>query len=167
MNDFDRELESELHRMLDPLRAMPLPPRRRPQRRSSTRTVLGGASAALAFKLVSGAAVAATALTVAGAATTGSVNPAAWGEQVTRHVNMIVNPQSPAPAQKSPAGGSGVTSNQKPGGGNDHVAPVPGHASGPAQTAPGKADSKDGLSSDSAEPTDPAMHPPVGIRPGP
>jgi len=48
--------------------------------------VLGGAGAALSLKLLSGVAVAAAAVTVAGAATTGSVNPVTWGQQVSEHV---------------------------------------------------------------------------------
>src|SRR5213075_2298148 len=59
---------------------------RQPMRRGALRTVLGGAGAALSLKLLSGVAVAAAAVTVAGAATTGSINPVTWGQQVSEHV---------------------------------------------------------------------------------
>lgn len=53
--------------------------------------LLGGAGAALSLKLLSGFAVAAAAVVVAGAATevavTGSLNPTNWGQQVTQQVN--------------------------------------------------------------------------------
>ena len=88
MSDLERELESELHRILDPVTAMStIPPRRAPVRRSAVRTLLGGAGAALSLKLLTGVAAAAAAVTVAGAATTGSINPADWGQQVSQHVS--------------------------------------------------------------------------------
>ena len=90
MSDLDRELqkelEIELHRVLDPMSAVPIPPRRSAGSRTAARTVLGGAGAALTIKLLTGVAVAAAAVTVAGAATTGSLNPAVWGQQVSQHV---------------------------------------------------------------------------------
>ena len=86
MSDLERELESELHRVLDPLAAQPIPPRRALANRTSARAVLGGAGAALSVKLLTGVAVAAAAVTVAGAATTGSINPVDWGKQVSQHV---------------------------------------------------------------------------------
>lgn len=86
MSDIERELEDELHRVLDPVSAMPIPPRRSAGNRTAARTVLGGAGAALTIKLLTGVAVAAAAVTVAGAATTGSLNPATWGQQVSQHV---------------------------------------------------------------------------------
>src|SRR5438270_5015323 len=86
MSDNERELELELHRGLDPLTAMPIPPREGRLARGAVRTVLGGAGAAVALKLMTGVAVAAAAVTVAGAATTGSINPVDWGQQVSQHV---------------------------------------------------------------------------------
>jgi hypothetical protein len=86
MSDIERELEDELHRVLDPIAATPIPPRRSAGGRTAARTVLGGAGAALTLKLLTGVAVAAAAVTVAGAATTGSINPAVWGQQVSQHV---------------------------------------------------------------------------------
>src|SRR6266480_2778723 len=86
MSDLERELEQELHRVLDPIAGLPIPPRRMIRNRRVTRALLGGAGAALSFKLLTGVAVAAAAVTVAGAATTGSVNPVTWGQQVSEHV---------------------------------------------------------------------------------
>src|SRR5882672_354380 len=86
MSDLERELEQELHRVLDPLAAMQVPDRRQAANRKPTRAFLGGAGAALTFKLLTGVAVAAAAVTVAGASTTGSLNPADWGQQVKQQV---------------------------------------------------------------------------------
>lgn len=87
MSDLDRDLESELHRILDPLSARPIPPRRALASRTAARTLVGGAGAALGVKLLTGVAVAAAAVTVAGAAATGSINPVVWGQQVSQHVS--------------------------------------------------------------------------------
>lgn len=86
MSDNDRELESELHRLLDPIAAAPIPPRRSVATRHGIKAVVGGAGAALSMKVLSSVAVAAAAVTVAGAATTGSVNPVVWGQQVKQTV---------------------------------------------------------------------------------
>src|SRR5438045_3964606 len=71
MSDLERELEQELHRVLDPITALPIPARRQPEARRAARALLGGAGAALTVKVLTGVAVAAAAVTVAGAATTG------------------------------------------------------------------------------------------------
>jgi len=86
MSDLERELEEELHRVLDPIAALPIPPRRSVQNRSAARALFGGAGAALSLKLLTGVAAAAAAVTVAGAATTGSLNPSDWGQQVSQRV---------------------------------------------------------------------------------
>jgi hypothetical protein len=86
MSDVGRELEETLHRVLDPISARPIPPRRSLHTRSAFRTVAGGAGAALTVKLLSGVAAAAAAVTVAGAVTTGSLNPVDWGAAVTQRV---------------------------------------------------------------------------------
>jgi hypothetical protein len=87
MSDLDREIEFELHRTLDSIGREAIPPRRLVQSRTTrTRALVGGAGAALAAKLVSGVAVAAAAVTVAGATTTGSLDPAVWGQQVSNRV---------------------------------------------------------------------------------
>lgn len=86
MSDIDRELEETLHRVLDPISARPIPPRRAVHSRSAFKTVAGGAGAALTVKLLTGIAAAAAAVTVAGAVTTGSLNPIDWGAAVTQRV---------------------------------------------------------------------------------
>ncbi|MHB8587792.1 MAG: hypothetical protein ACYDA0_02940 [Candidatus Dormibacteraceae bacterium] len=91
MNDFERDLEYELHRIVDPMTAGPIPVRRSMQPGGSMKKLLGGAGAAIGVKILTGIAVAAAATTLAVAATevaiTGSVNPANWGQQVTTQVN--------------------------------------------------------------------------------
>jgi hypothetical protein len=89
MSDFDREIEFELHRMLDSVDRDPIPPRRTVQSRATrTRALVGGAGAAVAAKLVTTVAVAAAAVTVAGASATGSLDPAVWGQQVSQRVEQ-------------------------------------------------------------------------------
>jgi uncharacterized low-complexity protein len=91
MTNFEREIEDELHRIIDPLTAGPIPFRRPMQPGGSMKKLLGGAGAAIGVKILTGIAVAAAATTFAVAATevaiTGSVNPANWGQQVTTQVN--------------------------------------------------------------------------------
>jgi len=88
--DFEGELERELHRILDPIAAAPIPLRRAPLSGGIMKRLLGGAGAALGAKLLTGIAVAAAAVVVAGAATevavTGSLNPTNWGQQVKTQV---------------------------------------------------------------------------------
>jgi len=91
MNDLERELESELHRVLDPVSSLPIPPRRAAHPRASARTLLGGAGAALTFKILTGVAAAAAAVTVAGAASTGSLDPTVWGQAVEEQVQTCKN----------------------------------------------------------------------------
>ena len=86
MSDLERELEQELHRVLDPIAAAPVPPRRSVHAHRGMKAVVGGAGAALSLKVLSSVAVAAAAVTFAGAATTGSVNPVVWGQQVKQTV---------------------------------------------------------------------------------
>jgi hypothetical protein len=88
--DFESELERELHRILDPIAAAPIPLRRAPLSGGIMKRLLGGAGAALGLKLLTGVAVAAFAVVVAGTATevavTGSLNPETWGQHVTEAV---------------------------------------------------------------------------------
>src|SRR5260370_18964273 len=88
--DFESELDGELHRILDPIAAAPIPLRRAPLSGGIMKRLLGGAGAALGAKLLTGIAVAAAAVVVAGAATevavTGSLNPTNWGQQVKTQV---------------------------------------------------------------------------------
>lgn len=87
MSEIERELEEELHRVLDPVSGQPIPARRMAAHRGAARTFVGGAGAAVTFKLLSGIAVAAAAVTVAGTAATGSANPIVWGQQVSSYVS--------------------------------------------------------------------------------
>lgn len=91
MNDFERELEDELHRILDPLRATPIPRRRVIKPGGAIHRFLGGIGAAIGVKVLTGFVAAAAAATVAVAATevasTGSLNPLNWGQQVTQQMN--------------------------------------------------------------------------------
>lgn len=88
--DFESELERELHRILDPITAGPIPLRRAPVSGGIVKRLLGGAGAAVALKIATGIAVAAFAAVVAGTATevavTGSLNPTNWGQHVTQAV---------------------------------------------------------------------------------
>ncbi|GAC1505638.1 MAG: hypothetical protein NVS1B3_04170 [Candidatus Dormibacteraceae bacterium] len=93
MNDFERDLQDELHRILDPMTAGPIPARRVTATSGGTmKRLLGGAGAALSVKIVTGLAVAAMAATAAVAATevatTGSINPANWGQKVKEQVEL-------------------------------------------------------------------------------
>src|SRR5260370_16922669 len=90
MDAFDREVEAELHRVIDPMTAGTIPAWRKADSGGTMKKkVVGGAGAAIAAKILTGIAAAAAAVTVAGAATevalTGSVNPQDWGHQVTHH----------------------------------------------------------------------------------
>jgi len=91
-SEFEAELEHELHRILDPIMATPIPARRSTATAGWRRRLLGGAGAALTVKVLTGIAVAAAAVTVAGAATevatTGSLNPLVWGQQVKQTVEQ-------------------------------------------------------------------------------
>jgi len=86
MSDLERELESELHRVLDPILGLPIPARRASAPGGYLQRLLGGAGAALTLKVLTGVAAAAAAATVAGAATTGSLNPTVWGQSVSQKV---------------------------------------------------------------------------------
>jgi hypothetical protein len=91
MNDFEQELGYELHRILDPMTAGPLPALRVTSSGGRMKKkLLGGAGAAIGVKILTGFAVAAAAATLAVAATevatTGSANPTNWGQQVKQQV---------------------------------------------------------------------------------
>lgn len=90
MSDLERELELELHRVIDPAVAAPIPARRITPSGGIMKRLLGTAGAAVTVKVLTAVAVAAAAVTVAGAATetaiTGSLNPDDWGKQVTQQV---------------------------------------------------------------------------------
>src|SRR5260370_3069923 len=81
--DFESELERELRRILDPIAAAPIPFRGAPSSGGMMKKrLLGGVGAALSVKLLTGIAVAAAAVVVAGAApevaVTGTLNPPTW-----------------------------------------------------------------------------------------
>lgn len=163
MSDLDRELEQELHRVLDPITGRSIPPRRPVQPRRATRTLIGGAGAALAVKVLGGVAVVAAAVTLAGVATTDSLNPSDWG----RHVKHQISNDAPAPrtttgntgnttnANGDTNGSSGSTGGSGGGntGGKDRASP---------ESQPTTAPSRD------SEPSDPVgTYPPVLISPPP
>jgi hypothetical protein len=91
MSDFDREIESELSRILGPVDRASIPAWRAPASGGVMKRLFGGAGAALGAKLLTGFAVAALAVAGAGVtsevATTGSLNPSDWGQQVVQQVN--------------------------------------------------------------------------------
>jgi len=181
MSDLERELESELHRVLDPISRLTIPPRRPARHARPARAVLGGAGAALTLKLLSGVAVAAAAVTVAGAATTGSINPVDWGTQVSQHVadckakladghhgigdcvSEFAKRHGPAVASAARHHGQDEGAGHSNGGngqgngkdkGKDHPTPAPKGATGHPTPEP--------------EPQDEARpHDPVAITPGP
>lgn len=112
MNDFDRELERELHRVLDPIVTGAVPPIRVRAKAGFATRILGGAGAALAAKAVTGIAIAALAAGAAGAATeaviTRSLNPVDWGQQVKQQLHLSTaapTSSSQHPAQSSPSSG--------------------------------------------------------------
>ncbi len=86
MSDLERELEQELHRVLDPVSRLAIPARRAPSHGSFYGRIAGGAGAALTVKVLTGVAIAAAAATVAGAATTGSFNPVDWTQGMSKTV---------------------------------------------------------------------------------
>ncbi len=91
MSDFDREIESELSRVLGPVDRGSIPAWRAPASGGAMKRLFGGAGAALGAKLLTGFAVAALAAAGAGVASevavTGSLNPNDWGQQVVQQVN--------------------------------------------------------------------------------
>jgi hypothetical protein len=87
MNDFDRDIERELDRVLGPVESASIPAWRAPAPGGFVGKVLGGTGAAVAAKVVTGFAIGA--LAAAGAteaAVTGSLNPNDWGQQVVQQV---------------------------------------------------------------------------------
>src|SRR2546428_9914534 len=88
--DFERELEQELHRILDPIAAAPIPLRRARLSGGIMKRLVGGAGAAIGLKVLTGFAVAAFAAVAAGAATdvaaTRGLNPPGRGQPRTQTV---------------------------------------------------------------------------------
>jgi uncharacterized membrane protein YgcG len=184
MSDLERELESELRRVLDPLAALPIPARRQPVKPTTARALLGGAGAALTVKVLTGVAVAAAAVTITGAATTGSLNPADWGQQVNRHVNtckedFASGQHGIGDCVSSFASKHGKSNTHTDGGGSSTGStPAAGGSSNGNATGPGKDKSKGHPATPKSgpttpprlepEPIDPAgANPPVSITPQP
>ena len=185
MSDLDRELEFELHRILDSIDREPIPTRRTVQSRTTrTRALVGGAGAALAMKLVSGVAVAAAAVTVAGASATGSLDPSVWGQQVSQRVQQckdtladgkhgigdcvsaFAKTHGPGVASDARHHGNGNGNANGHGNGNGNGN---GNANGhdKAKPTPGSKSQGSGRSGDH-EPIDPAgVHPAANVTPRP
>jgi hypothetical protein len=89
-NGFDGEIERELNRILRPVDGASIPVWRTPESGGLVTRILGGAAAAIGLKVLTGFAVVAFAgvgaLAATEAATTGSLNPADWGQQVKLQV---------------------------------------------------------------------------------
>jgi hypothetical protein len=177
--DFERDLVRELHRILDPIAAAPIPPRRTLASRGVTRRLLGGAGAALGVKVLTGFALAAFAAAAAGAATeavvTRSLNPVDWGQQVHRELEQAAEGTKSTPdsgkTTDSKAGGrdnaktkgdgkdNGNGKSKSKGGGNNGTRKGDGQSNGNGGNAEG--------ASTSTEPIDPAAkHPGPSPVPG-
>jgi hypothetical protein len=181
MSDLERELESELHRVLDPVASMSIPTRRAVRSTGPVKTLLGGAGAALTIKILTGVAVAAAAVTVAGAATTGSLNPSVWGQQVKQQVETckdqlaqgdhgiggcvsgFANQHGQAVASDARQHGNGNAN----GSGNDKNGNGNGNGNGNSGSGSGKDKPKDSPSVDPNEPTDPSSHGTPHVSPKP
>ncbi len=124
--DFERELEQELHRVLDPIATAPIPPRRTSGSSGVARTLVGGAGAALGLKLVTGVAAVAFAAVAAGAATevvvTRSLNPSVWSRQVhqtiegNQHGQQTDTVKSAPMTNDAPGKGGPIKANATPSG---------------------------------------------------
>ena len=163
MSDIERELESELHRVLDPVSGIAIPPRRAAGARRPMKALLGGgAGAALTIKVLTGVAVAAAAVTVAGAAATGSLNPTVWGQQVKQQVESCKDQL----AQGQHGIGECVSTFASQHG--QTVASSARHHGNGSGDGHGKDKSKDpSPPTFNPEPIDPATHPPAHASPGP
>jgi hypothetical protein len=113
--DFDRELEGQLHKVLDPMVEGTIPLRHAPPRRGFLYRLVGGAGAALAAKTVTGIAIAALA---AGAATevviTHSLNPSTWAQQTLQVVEGKHSQPSGNQPASSPAAANTSIATPKP-----------------------------------------------------
>ena len=177
MSDIERELESELHRVLDPVASMPIPARRAVRSAGPVKTLLGGAGAALTIKILTGVAVAAAAVTVAGAATTHSLNPSVWGQQVKQQVETCKDQlaQGDHGIGDCVSGfanqhGQTVASDARQhgnGNGSGKDKQNNGNGNGNPKSDTGKDKPKESPSVEPAEPTDPSSHAPPRVSPGP
>lgn len=124
-NEFDLELERELHRWLDPLVAAPIPARTVPARDGWMTKVVAGAGAAVAAKMVMGVAIATLAAGVAGVATeaviTRSLSPVQWSQQAKDQVQALesqhgsaVNPHQAATSPATDLAGTATGTGSPP-----------------------------------------------------
>jgi hypothetical protein len=183
MSDIERELEFELHRVLDPVASTPIPARRTARPAGPVKTLLGGAGAALTIKVLTGVAVAAAAVTVAGAATTHSLNPSVWGQQVKQQVETckdqlaqqdhgigdcvsgFANQHGQTVASDARQHGNGNGNGNGNGSTKDKQNNGNGNGNGKSDT--GKDKPKDSPGAEPAEPTDPSSHATARVSPGP
>lgn len=185
MSDLERELEQELHRVLDPIAARPIPLRRSIQGRGRLRAVMGGAGAALTIKVLTGVVAAAAAVTVAGVASTGSLNPTAWGQRVEQQVatcksqlaagnhgigdcvSDLASQHGAAVASAARHHGNGNgNGNPKDTGGSNGNGNGNGNANGHGKEGPkGQPTTPPTVEPEASDPV--AGHPPVKISPGP
>lgn len=151
MNEIERELEFELHRVLDPISRVPIPARRSPVAVTWTRRLMGGTGGALAFKLAAGVVAAAAAATVVTAAATGTLNPTQVSQGISQKVENCkdslqdgqhgIGQCVSAIAQHHGSSQSGDNTNGHPG--NSTGAPH-GNANGQSgSTPPGQSKDKD------------------------
>ena len=178
MSDLEPQLEQEFRRLLDPLKAIPVPPRRVVAGRSASKAIFGGAGAALGLKLVTGVAVAAAAVTVAAVSTTGSLNPADWGQQVKQQVEtckdqLAAGEHGIGDCVSDFASQHGATvasdarhhGNPNSNGATKDNSGSGGNANGQGKDK-GKANGKDSPPTD-RDPVDPSSHPTTNIKAGP
>ena len=181
MSDSEPQLEQEFRRVLDPLKAMPVPPRRVVAGRSASKAIFGGAGAALGLKLATGVAVAAAALTVAGVSTTGSLNPADWGQQVKQQVETCKDQLAAGEhgigecvSDFASQHGATVASDARHHGNPNSNGATKGNSGGNGNgngqgQEKGKDTTKDNPNHPPTErdPVDPSSHPPTNIKAGP
>ena len=167
--EFDRELARELHRILDPISASPVPPWRTPAASSNpARKVLGGAGAALGVKAMTGFAIAAMAATAAaGAASevaiTGSFNPADWGHQARHQVTGVSSQHGAAPGeQQAPSSAPANVANNSSVSASAPASGTPANGTPSKNVTPDNGPDKGKVPVAAAgvepEPTDPGMH---------
>lgn len=158
-NDFDRELERELRRWLDPLVAAPIPARTVPVRSGWMPKLLAGAGAAVAAKMVVGVAIATLAAGVAGVATeamiTRSLSPVQWSQQAKDQVLSLESQN-----------GSGVNQHQAA---TSPAAPLAGASNGnglpPANGAPAQPTNDTSAQPPSTQPPQPLQDPQPNLPP--
>ena len=149
MSDFDRDIESELSRVLGPVDRASIPAWRAPASGGIMKRLFGGVGAALGAKLLTGFAVAALAVAGAGVttevATTGSLDPSDWGKQVVQQVQTCKDALAPGSHGIGQCVSSFASQHGKTVSSEHRATPTPGqgHTPGPPDktkpTPPGKA----------------------------